>query len=167
MNTDREHARVVIRRGASSDVEALLPMVRSICAMHEHMDPARFAFVDNIVELYRVWLPKRCADPRSVVFVAEIAGAIAGFIIAQAEESIYIYKVREFGWVHDLWVEPADRGRGVGGLLVRAAVEGFAAMGITQVRGETAWQNADARKLLERTGFRPATIEMLYESRDR
>ena len=61
----------MIRRGAATDVEALLPMVRAICTMHERMDPARFAFVDDIVNLYRVWLPKRCADPRSVVFVAE------------------------------------------------------------------------------------------------
>lgn len=152
---------MTVRNANASDVPAILPMVAQICAMHEAMDPDKYGFLPDIVERYRSWLPVRAQDPRSVLLVAEDSTRAAGFIIGTVEKEIPIYRVKEFGFIHDMWVEPEFRGRGAGRLLALEAVERFRAMGVTQVRLDTASANAGARRLFASCGFRESATEML------
>lgn len=147
-------------------------MVAAICALHEAWDPDRYGMLPDVVSRYARWLPERAADPRSVFLVADDHAAaprvphrhesgLAGFLIGTVEENIPIYRVHEFGFIHDLWVEPDFRGKGVGAALARAAIDRFRAIGVTQLRLETALPNSDARSLFERCGFRSSSVEML------
>ncbi len=141
-------------------------MVAAICALHESMDPARYAMRPDVVERYRHWLPLRAADPESVFLVAESDDAparVIGFLVAQVEGNIPIYRLPAYAFIHDVWVEPPHRGRGVARSMVRAAIERFGAMGVTQVRLETAAANDGARRLFESCGFRIGTIDMLID----
>lgn len=156
-------AEVIIRAAQAGDVPAILPLVAKICALHESWDPARFGMRADVVKMYERWLPERASDPKSVLLVAESAGRIVGYIVGSTEKTIPIYALSEIGYLHDLWVEPEMRGRGVGSRLVDAAVEKFRAIGVRQVRGETAQKNEAARRLVERLGFRISTIEVLKE----
>jgi ribosomal protein S18 acetylase RimI-like enzyme len=151
-----------VRAATHEDVAALLPMVRAICALHEQADPVRFAALGDVEQRYARWLPARASDPRSVLLVAERQDAsLAGFVVGTVEPEVPIFRVREFGWIHDLWVEPADRRAGVGAALANAAVRAFAAMGVPQVRLETGAFNDAARAMFARCGFRPSAVEML------
>jgi ribosomal protein S18 acetylase RimI-like enzyme len=150
-----------VRAAAAADVPAVLPMVRAICAQHETWDAARYPMRGDVVAMYERWLPLRAADPRSVFLVAEQGGALAGFLVATVEANIPIYTLAEFGFIHDLWVEPAQRGQGLGGALVEEALRRFRAIGVTQVRLETAAANDTARRLFDSRGFRVGTIDML------
>lgn len=134
--------------------------------MHEWLDPGRYAMVTDVVDRYRHWLPIRAEDPRSVFLVAHPEGssALAGFLVGTVERSIPIYRLPEFGFIHDVWVEPAYRRAGAARALVAEAVRRFAAMGIGQVRLETARANDTARRLFEACGFTVSTIEMLAET---
>ncbi|MCE2967574.1 MAG: GNAT family N-acetyltransferase [Phycisphaerales bacterium] len=168
---------MVVRPAVLSDIPDILPMVAAICALHESWDPARYAARGDVVEMYARWLPERAQDPRSVFLVGhertDRAGVtdadagprpgLLGFLIASVERAIPIYRVAEFGFVHDLWVEPAARGRGLGEMLARAAIDRFRRIGVAQVRLETSLANDGARRLFERAGFRVATIDMLLE----
>jgi ribosomal protein S18 acetylase RimI-like enzyme len=138
-------------------------MVRSICAVHEAMDPSRYAMLPDVVDRYEHWLPARARDPRSVFLVAEEGVQLAGFLVATVEVSIPIYRLSEFGFIHDLWVEPPHRCRGVGRALAYGALERFRAIGVTQVRLETAGANDAARRLFQSCGFRVATVDMLAD----
>jgi ribosomal protein S18 acetylase RimI-like enzyme len=155
-----------IRPATAADVPRVLLMVAAICAMHDKMDPARYAMLPDVTERYARWLPARAADPRSVFLVAETDDAppqIVGFLVAMIETSIPIYRLKEYAFIHDVWVEPSHRRHGMARELVRAALERFAAMGVTQVRLETAAANEGARRLFESCGFRVGTIDMLAE----
>jgi ribosomal protein S18 acetylase RimI-like enzyme len=145
-------------------------MVRAICDMHARMDPDRYGFLPDVVDRYERWLPQRAADPRSVFLVAEAdpapdltdaPAAIVGFLVASVEKNIPIYTLSEFGFIHDVWVDPAHRARGHASSLVDDALARFRAMGITQVRLETAAANDSARRLFASRGFRTGTIDML------
>lgn len=157
-----EHA-ARIRTASVEDIPAILPMVRAICALHQAWDPARYAMLPDVVDRYARWLPARAADPRSVFLVAEYGPELIGFLIATVEASIPIYQLAEFGFIHDVWVEPAHRKAGVARALTDEAARRFRAIGITQVRLETAAANDDARRLFERVGFRVATLDMLRD----
>lgn len=179
----------IIRPATVADVPAVLPMASAICSMHRAMDPDKYGFVGDIEARYARWLPQRARDPRSVFLVAEAsspiptagpddaatpsarasgdqdvpsaAAPLVGFLIATIEAEIPIYEVKEFGFIHDAWVEPAWRGRGIGGRLVDAALARFVALGVSQVRLDTAERNEAARRLFESRGFRVSVREMI------
>lgn len=153
-----------IRSARVEDVPGVLPMVREICALHEASDRARYEFLPDVVMRYARWLPERAVDERSVFLVAEREdGSFAGFLVGTVEEGIPIFVTREYGWIHDVWVEPAARGGGLAGAMVREATRRFRAMGMAQVRLETGAFNSHARAVFERQGFRPCTVEMLVQ----
>jgi ribosomal protein S18 acetylase RimI-like enzyme len=60
-------------------------------------------------------------------------------------------------------VEEDYRHEGIGRQLTAVAVERFAALGIEQIRLDTAAANDAARSLFAACGFRPSATEMLLE----
>jgi len=153
-----------IRRAELRDIPGVLPMVAAIAALHEGWDCAKYGYLPQPEERYRWWLGTRVEDERSVFLVADDgAGRLAGFLIGTVEKEIPIYRIKEFGFIHDLWVEEAFRHEGIGRQLVMAAVERFAGMGMKQIRLDTAAANEAARKLFQSCGFRNSVVEMLME----
>jgi ribosomal protein S18 acetylase RimI-like enzyme len=138
-------------------------MVAKIAALHEQWDPAKFGYKPHPEQMYRNWLTARSDDPRSVFLVADRAGKLAGFLIGTIETEIPIYRLTEYGFIHDIWVDTEYRNEGVGRQLVMLAIEKFRDLGVSQVRGDTAAANEPARNLLKSCGMRPSTTEMLIE----
>lgn len=158
---------MTIRPATPDDVPRVLPMVAAICAMHEAIDPVRYAMLPEVVEQYGAWLPARALDRQSVFLVGEEHGPsprIVAFLVATVEPNIPIYRAAEFGMIHDVWVEPGHRGRGIARALVTDAIERFREMGVPQVRLETAAANTAARALFASCGFRIGTVDMLMDT---
>ena len=153
-----------IRAAQPQDVPAILPMVAKTCALHEAWDPAKYGFLPNPQERYRRWLTARASDARSVFLVAERQERLVAFLIGTIEEEIPIYRLKEFGFIHDLWVEEEYRHEGIARQMVMLAIERFKSAGVRQIRLDTAFANEPARKLFASCGFRVSTIEMLMET---
>ena len=158
-----------IRPATPADVPGVLTMVEKLVALHERMDPARFGYLPDTAERYRSWLTARTSDPRAVFLVADherlLADVpfLAGFVIGTVEEAIPIYRVDEFGYIHDVFVAEEYRNEGLGRQMTMLAIEKFRELGVKQVRLETAAANEPARKLFASCGFRTSAIEMLVE----
>lgn len=159
---------IAVRSARVEDVPAVLPMVERICAMHEAMDPAKYSFLPNPAARYERWLAARAVDEQSVFLVAERepqggGGRLVGFLVATVEREIPIYRLDEFGFIHDLWVEEDYRHEGIGRQMAMLAIERFVGMGVRQIRLDTAAGNEPARRLFAACGFRPSIVEMLLE----
>jgi ribosomal protein S18 acetylase RimI-like enzyme len=156
-----------IRRATPEDVPAVLPLVQRICAMHQALDRAKYDFRSDPGEMYRRWLGDRAVDRRSVFLVVPGPSAateqLVAFLVATVEREIPIYRLSEYGFIHDLWVEPDYRHEGLGRQLVMLAIERFAAIGVKQIRLDTAAANDAARNLFSACGFRISTMEMFME----
>jgi len=156
-----------IRPATPADVPAVLPMVAKVCAFHEKLDPAKYGFVDNPAAMYSRWLSQRAGDARSVFLVADAGRGgkpkLVSFLVGTVEAELPIYRLKHFGFIHDLWVEEDYRHEGVARQMVTLAVERFAEIGVKQVRLDTAWANEPARNLFAACGFRPSIAEMLIE----
>ena len=159
--------RMDIRPATPKDVPAVLPMVAKVCAFHEGLDRAKYGFRDQPAKMYERWLAARSTDPRSVLFVADAgrrgASKLVAFLVGTVEAEIPIYRVSEFGFIHDLWVDERYRHEGIARQMVTLAVERFRAIGVPQVRLDTAAENEAARGLFRSCGFRVSTVEMLIE----
>jgi ribosomal protein S18 acetylase RimI-like enzyme len=138
-------------------------MVEKICALHQRWDPAKFGFVDHVVSMYGKWLTAQAKDSRSVFLVAAADGRFVAFLIGTVERAVPICRPSEYGFVRDLWVEEDYRREGVGRKVMQAAIGRFGALGIAQIRLETAAANEPARAFFASCGFRPSATEMLIE----
>ena len=151
-----------IRPATAADVSAVLPMVRKLCELHRRWDADKYGFRDGIEEMYRGWLTSRATDARSVFLVADREGrGPVAFLVGTVEREIPIYRLKEFGFLHDLWVEEDYRNEGLARQLVMTAVERFREIGVEQIRLDTAAANDVARALFEKCGFRTSVVEML------
>ncbi|BAY76405.1 acetyltransferase, GNAT family protein [Nostoc linckia NIES-25] len=161
---------MLIRPASLSDVPAVLPMVAKICALHESWDSAKYGFLTHPEQRYEKWLTRLAnsdgsdaSSLRSVFLVSENQGQLVGFLVATIEREIPIYRLQEFAFIHDLWVEPEYRQNGIARQMVMQAVERFSQIGVKQIRLDTANANEASRRLFASCGFRISTIEMLRE----
>lgn len=153
-----------IRPATPKDVPAVLPMVEQLAAFLAERDPAKYETLPDVGEMYRGWLRIRATDERSVFLVAEREpGRLAGFLVATVEPEIPIYRLSEYGFIHDVWVAEAYRNEGLARQMVTLAAERFREIGVAQVRLDVLVSNAPARTLFETCGFRPAVVEMLLD----
>jgi ribosomal protein S18 acetylase RimI-like enzyme len=155
-----------IRPATPADVPAVLPMVAKIAELHESWDPAKYGYRPNVAEMYRSWMGSRANDPKSVFLVAEREEKLVGFLVATVEREIPIYRLDQFGFIHDLWVEPDYRNEGIARQMTMLAIEKFRAIGVKQVRLDTHAKNDAARALFASCGFRASVMEMLLELND-
>ncbi|MEH2416945.1 GNAT family N-acetyltransferase [Nostoc sp.] len=154
---------MLIRLATTTDVPAVLPMVAKICALHESWDSAKYGFLTHPEQRYEQWLTRLANSERSVFLVSENEGQLVAFLVATVEREIPIYRLQEFAFIHDIWVEPEYRQNGIARQMVMLSVERFHQMGVKQIRLDTAAANEASRRLFASCGFRFSIIEMLIE----
>jgi len=114
-----------------------------------------FAGSDERVAPYEEWLPWVTEDPSydpALVFVAVAGDAVAGVAQCWTE-----------GFVKDLAVRPAFRGRGLGEALLHAVFAEFARRGVGEVRLKVDADNpTGAVRLYERVGMRELRRHAVY-----
>jgi len=100
------------------------------------------------------------------VLIAEVDGEVLGYTYAGVEGYDFMSLRGPAGVLHDIVVDPAHRGHGVGRKLVDATLAELKARGVPQVVLSTAEGNESAQRLFARAGFRRTMIEMTREQRD-
>jgi ribosomal protein S18 acetylase RimI-like enzyme len=153
-----------IRTAVLADIPNILPMIAKICEFHCSHDQARYDFLPDAEQLYPSWVQGLIKDKRDLCLVAEApSGQLVAFLLATVEKEVPVYRLKQYGYIHDLWVEAEYRRAGLARQLVMQAVEHFRQLGIPQVRLDTLIDNESALKLYRNCGFRESTIEMLIE----
>jgi ribosomal protein S18 acetylase RimI-like enzyme len=154
---------VSIRPGRAEDVAAVLPLVAKTIAFHEQLDELRFGAVPNAHLRYEGWFKRLLEGGEGVFLVAEEGGAIVGFLMGAVQQEYGMYRTGRYGMIHDLWVEPDQRRKGLGRGMVTAALDYFREQGLKQARLDSAFKNKAAQALFASCGFRPSVTEMLAE----
>ena len=153
-----------IRPATPDDVNGVVPMVERLASFMAERDRAKYEPLPQVGEMYRSWLKARAKDPRAVFLVAERSpGHLVGFLIGTVEREIPIYRLAEYGFIHDVWIEPDYRNEGLARQLVTLAAERFRSIGVRQVRLDVLVSNTPAQNLFASCGFRPSVTEMLLE----
>jgi ribosomal protein S18 acetylase RimI-like enzyme len=116
---------------------------------------------------YAAFMSTQLDDPDIAVLVADDNGDVVGYAYAAVEGYDYMALRGPAGVVHDVIVDPEYRGRGIGRLLLDAALAYLESRGVPRVVLSTAEQNAAAQRLFTSAGFRRTMIEMTRESSDR
>jgi GNAT superfamily N-acetyltransferase len=156
---------MITRLANPGDHEAVFPMLRQLRLQQQKLDAALYQLHPDAEQRFLRWIGQVGEDPRSTLLVAEEQGQIVGFIYAVVERDLPIYLHAEFAVIHEWWVEPAFRRRGLRRALIDLAVKELARVGVRQLRVRTAVWDADVRSLLRRCDFRSGVCEMAKDLR--
>lgn len=157
---------VVVRRATRADLPTLGRLGASLVRQHHRFDPDRFlAPQPNVESGYAWFLGTQLDEPECVLLAAEVDGRVVGYAYAGIEPMSWKELRGPAGFIHDVVVDEAARGAGVGTQLMEAAAAWLEEAGAPRVMLWTADQNQAARRLFERIGFRATMIEMTRERR--
>jgi ribosomal protein S18 acetylase RimI-like enzyme len=155
---------VTIRPATTADVRTLGRLGAVLVRTHHDFDAARFiAATPQTEHGYGSYLGSQLGNPDIVVLVAEDGGEVLGYTFAGVEGYDYMSLRGPAGVLHDIVVDPAHRGRGVGRALLDATLAELKARGAPRVVLSTAERNEPAQRLFARAGFRRTMIEMTRE----
>jgi ribosomal protein S18 acetylase RimI-like enzyme len=159
---------ILIRAASPVDTRALGRLGALLVRTHHDFDPKRFiAATPQTEHSYGSFLGTQLDEPSIVILVAERDGEVIGYTYAGIEGNDYMSLRGPAGVLHDIVVDPAQRGQGVGRMLLDATLNALEAKGAPRVVLSTAERNESAQRLFARAGFRRTMIEMTRESQAR
>ena len=152
---------VTIRPATVADLPALGRLGALLVRTHHDLDPKRFIPATPRTEHgYASFLGTQLEEANVVVLIAERDGKVVGYTYAGVEGFDYMSLRGPAGVLHDIVVDPAQRGRGIGTLLLDATLAALETRGAPMVVLSTAERNESAQRLFARAGFRRTMIEM-------
>jgi GNAT superfamily N-acetyltransferase len=107
-----------------------------------------------VVDDYLAYLDREVASHDGAIFMGEVDETIAGFICVVSRLRGSPDDPAVFAWVHDIFVRPAHRRRGVATALMGAAESFVRSRGARELRLGVLDRNGPARVLYQRLGFR-------------
>src|SRR5688500_156634 len=157
-------APTTIRPATHADLPAIGRLGALLVRTHHDFDPQRFIPATPQTERgYASFLEAQLEEPNVVLHVAERDGEVIGYTYAAVEGRDYVSLRGPAGMLHDILVDPAHCGRGVGSMLLDATLAALEARGAPRVVLSTAERNEAAQRLFARAGFRRTMIEMTRE----
>ena len=158
-------AAVIVRPATRTDAAALGRLGALLVRTHHEFDAKRFMSAGPGTEQgYGSFLASQIGAQDVLVLVAELAGDVVGYTYSGIEGRDYMSLRGPAGVLHDIIVDPAHRGRGIGEQLLRATLATLEQRGMPQTVLWTAQLNEPAKRLFARAGFRQTMIEMTRET---
>jgi ribosomal protein S18 acetylase RimI-like enzyme len=155
---------VLIRPATPDDLPVLGRLGAHLMRVHYDFDRLRFiAPGDHAERGYAAFLGEQMQDPDCVVLVADDDGRVTGYVYAAIEPLSWKELRDECGYIHDLIVDPEQRGHGAGSALLEAACAWLRDRGMPRVVLGTAEKNTGAQRLFTRARFRRTMVEMTRE----
>ena len=162
--TSTSTSAVVIRPATPSDLPAVGKLAALLVRTHHEYDPHRFFPATPQTERgYSSFLGTQLEDPDVIVLVAVQDGQVIGYTYAGVEGYDWMSLRGPAGVLHDIVVDSAHRGQGVGRMLLEATLAILEARGVPRVVLSTAERNEWAQRLFTRAGFRRTMVEMTRE----
>ena len=145
---------LTIRRATLADYEPVCQVLAEVDALHQQALPGIFQTPPGPVR-DREYIASVLADENSALFVAEIAGQLAGVaqVMLRDASPIPLLVPRRFAIVDSLAVRAAFRRRGVGQKLMAAVEEWAADRGVSDIELNVFEFNGAAIAFYERLGY--------------
>jgi GNAT superfamily N-acetyltransferase len=131
-----------IRDARPGEVEALLPLMRAYCDFYDASPPDQglATMARNLID-----------DPeQGAMFIARDGDDVVGFATLDWKWSSL--KGARVGYLEDIFVTPAARGRGIADALIEACAERCRERGAPAMQWQTAPDNHRAQAVYDRTG---------------
>lgn len=158
---------ILVRPATRADLPALGRLGALLVRTHHEFDAARFiAATPQTEHGYAGFLGTQLDEADALLLVAERDGEVVGYTYSGVAGHDWMSLRGPAGLLHDLVVEPAHRGAGIGHALLEATMAALEARGAPRLVLSAAARNEAAQRLFARAGFRQTMIEMTRERGD-
>jgi ribosomal protein S18 acetylase RimI-like enzyme len=142
-----------VRDALESDLESIAELLLIVHQMHVTAEPATYRDISH--ETAREFLASRFAESNDYLRVAEFESEAQGYCCAaiRSSPSIPLFHPAAFIYVNEIVVRPTSRRSGVGRALVADLKEFARAKGVTQIKLDVGYFNAEARAFFQSQGF--------------
>jgi ribosomal protein S18 acetylase RimI-like enzyme len=149
-------AHTAVREYTSDDLSEIRRCIVELEEFERQIDP-RLKPGESMADGYLEDTLRRCRERAGTIFVAEVAGQIAGFvtILTRVPFEGLDEPEGDHALIADLLVSAKFRGRGLGEALLRAGEQYAAAGGAMELRVNVLSGNDPAESLYRRRGFTP------------
>lgn len=146
---------IVVRRfDPTRDAESLRSCIIDHQNFHRCLEPS-WPSGDAIIGDYVAYLEAECAVHNGCIIMADYAEQTAGFVcVVASTRGESPEDPAPFAWVHDIFVKPEHRRRGVASVLMAEAERFARSQGARVLRLGVLDRNEHARALYVRHGFR-------------
>jgi ribosomal protein S18 acetylase RimI-like enzyme len=144
---------ISVRPARVSDLPAIVELWEALMAAHFELEPELYRTEPHGPDTYRAWVRRHMGDRKGVVFVAEDANVVLGYVLGAVGQRSPVFSVRRVGMIFDLVVRQDQRRRGVGRTLVEASRERFEDFGIRHLQLNFDPRNEAAAGFWEKMGF--------------
>jgi GNAT superfamily N-acetyltransferase len=147
-------AQIVVRPfDPARDAESLRGCIIEHQDFHRSLEPT-WPSGDAIVKEYETYLETECAAHNGCILMAEYAERIAGFVcVVASTHGESPEDPAPLAWVHDIFVKPEHRRRGVASVLIAEAERFARSQRARRLRLGVLDQNEHARALYVKHGF--------------
>jgi ribosomal protein S18 acetylase RimI-like enzyme len=149
---------VIVRDMEERDLDQVATLAAQLVRQHHAFDARRFLLVEPVEKGYRWFLESQLGEADVLLLVAEVDGAVAGYVYGAVEERNWALLLDAHGAIHDVFVDERFRRRGVARQLMEVALARLESAG--QVVLSSATDNVQAQALFRSLGFRSTMVEM-------
>lgn len=149
-----------IRPAEAGDLPALAAFALALAEMHVAIDARRFVAPDGGARSFLDFFRGELERPEAVLLIAEDRAMPIGYAFVRMEPAIFEALCAPSAWLHDVYVDPPFRGRGVGRQLVLAAIESARRLGASSLMLGVSPANAHTWQFYDRLGLRATMVEM-------
>lgn len=142
-----------VRPAKVSDAENLANLSWEMMQFHSQFDEI-YRAKRNARKMAKEWFEKQPFSAREKLFVAEREGELIGYIDLAIRERESCYKIEKWGYIGDLYIQPAYRGKGLSRQLLDNAMKWFHKKDIHYVDLFVATNNQEAESLWKHYQFK-------------
>jgi ribosomal protein S18 acetylase RimI-like enzyme len=145
----------VVRKARLKDVDAIVEMNTQLLRHHSRFEKLYLlSSKEKRVKAMRQNARQRIKSKNSLALVAEESGQIAGYLTASIKNKPEYFKANKWGHIHQLYVKPKHRKKGIAKTLFNEAIKFFRKKGAKWLEVEASVKNLSTKKTYKALGLR-------------
>ena len=156
---------IKIRAFKEADIPRIVEKQERLNQFHRKFNrrfyaPSRAASVE-----FSNYIARRRTDNDFMLFVAEESGVVIGFVMGWIRFRPPLYELRKVGYLSNIFVDEAARGRGIGGRLYRRLENWFKTMDVDFVETTAYAGNTETLEVFRSYGLKDLSVTFYKELR--
>lgn len=146
-----------IYKAKIKDIPRISELALDLARYHEKID-SYIAFTENAKKEFQNLYRKCIYSKNKMLLVAADSNRIIGFALATFTEKPVIWKMKKYGFIHDVYLEKNYRGRGIAKSFLENFYAWFKKYGIKDVELTVLTENKLGRKAWKKYGYKEYLI---------
>jgi len=142
-----------IRQATLEDIDGIELLWKEMAVFHQKID-SYFTIIPEAEANHRTYMTGLLQDESKRIFVADDAGCLLGYLMADVKAYPPIYFHKNYGNIGGISVTASARRKGVGRKLLSVALEWFRDQGLQRVECGVAVENPLSQGFWKGVGFR-------------